>query len=240
MECHCREAEADARTRARKGKAPGRPFVTLSREAGAGGTTIALRLAEHLNRIAPVDPCPWVVFDKNLIDRVLEEHRLPQSAGEFMPEKKISEVRDILETMIDLHPPAFAMVRRISETILHLAQMGHVILIGRGANLLTRKLAGGVHVRIVGSQEQRLAHEQEFYRLSKEAALRKLKEDDKGRQDYIKQHFGKDPANPLHYDLVINTDRVPCDAAVEAIGRMVAAREAALAAGPAAARAGEK
>jgi len=40
----------------------------------------------------------------------------------------------------------------IAETILHLAEQGNVILIGRGANLVTRELQHVFHVRLVGSQ----------------------------------------------------------------------------------------
>ena len=41
-----------------------RPFITISRQAGAGGTTVAGHLAEFLNQdVVGSDAVPWTVFD---------------------------------------------------------------------------------------------------------------------------------------------------------------------------------
>ena len=54
------------------------PFVTLSRQAGAGAETVARVLAEKLNANLPKDAQPWTVFDKNLVAKMLEDADLPQ------------------------------------------------------------------------------------------------------------------------------------------------------------------
>jgi diguanylate cyclase (GGDEF)-like protein len=45
----------------------------------------------------------------------------------------MSEITDTLDELLGLHPPAWTLVRQMTETILHLAEMGNVILVGRGA-----------------------------------------------------------------------------------------------------------
>jgi cytidylate kinase len=98
-----------------------------------------------------------------------------------------------------------------------LAELGNVILIGRGATVITNKLDYVFHVRLVGSLEKRVAHIQELRRLSKEAALELIRREDRGRTRYLKTHFKADLDDPLLYHLVINTDLVSYENAAQLI-----------------------
>jgi len=42
--------------------------------------------------------------------------------------------------LFGLRPPSWVLVPQVAETILHLADAGHVILIGRGAAVVTRAM----------------------------------------------------------------------------------------------------
>src|SRR6185369_11998039 len=108
----------------------------------------------------------WMIFDRNLVEKVLEDHNLPGRLAKFMPEDRISGVSDTMDELFGLHPASWILVRKISETILHLAEMGNVIVIGRGANVITSKLSHVFHVRLVGSLENRVKHLQELNRVS--------------------------------------------------------------------------
>ena len=59
-----------------------RPFVTISRESGAYGMTIAEMLAEYLRKRERRQDAPWTVFDKELIKKVIEEHEFPKKFEE--------------------------------------------------------------------------------------------------------------------------------------------------------------
>ena len=73
------------------------------------------------------------------MDKVLQEHNLPERVAKFMPEDRTSEIADTMEELFGLHPPSWLLVRKVTETILHLAELGNVILIGRGAAVVTAK-----------------------------------------------------------------------------------------------------
>ena len=195
-----------------------RRAVTVSREAGAGGHTVAEKLAEYLQRRTPAGACPWTVFDRNLVEKVLEDHNMPRSLARFMPEDRITESADVMDELFGLHPPSWTLVRKTSETILHLAELGNVIIIGRGAAIITSKLDYVFHVRLVASQEKRLAALQNYEHVSRKAALKILREEDRGRRRYVKKYFDKDLTDPLLYHMVINMDLVSCDEAVRIIG----------------------
>lgn len=183
-----------------------RRAVTLSRQAGSGAHTIAQRLVELLGVREAKAPYPWTVFDQNLIEKVLEDHHLPSRLARFMPEDRISEIADTMDELFGLHPPSWTLVHKTADTILHLAELGHVILIGRGANVITSKLDYVLHVRLVGSVEKRVERLQQLHHLEHKAALELLEREDNGRRRYLKKYFNKDVEDPLLYHLIINTD----------------------------------
>jgi cytidylate kinase len=198
-----------------------RPFVTISRESGAYGTTIADLLAEYLLKHERRREASWAVFDKELIQKVIEEHQFPAIFQRYFVESRAPLIEDTLAELFGLHPPQETLVRRMSETILHLAMLGHVIFVGRGANIITRRLPNGTHVRLVGLFEKRVAHTKEYLNLSQEQAREYVVKEDHDRQAYIKRYFQKDISDVSLYDLIINTDTVSLQDAVMIIGDMV-------------------
>jgi cytidylate kinase len=182
--------------------------VTISRQTGSGGHTVAEALAECLQALGKTDSAPWTVFDRNLVEKVLEDYHLPARLARFMPEDRVSEIDDVLEDICGLHPPSATLIQKTEETILRLAELGHVILIGRGANLVTAKLNYVFHVRLVGSLAKRVECLQKSRRVGEKAALAFIRQEDRGRRRYLKKYFGQDIADPLLYHLVINTDLI--------------------------------
>lgn len=200
-----------------------KPVITISRMAGAGGRTVAGQLATYLQTHVP-DHAPWTVFDRKLVEQVLEDHKLSKRIAEFMPEDHKSMLADLLEELFDVHPSSWTLVQQTAETILHLAQLGNVILVGRGANVVTRKMENSFHVRLVGSLENRIGRVQEVFEFDRPTAVDFINREDKGRRRYLKEHFQEDIDNPLLYHLVINTDHVPYEAAAQLIGETVIRR----------------
>jgi len=201
--------------------APPRRFVTLSRQAGCGAHVTGEKLAELLQAQPPGGPCPWTVFDRNLVAQVLEDHHLPKRLEKYMPEDSTSEIADIMDEVFDLHPSSWTLVHQMSETILRLAALGNCILIGRGANVITAKLNPGFHVRLIGSLEKRAERIQHFEQLTRREALALAEQQDRARGGYVKKYFGRAIDDPLLYDLVINTDSFSCDEAAALIAQAV-------------------
>jgi cytidylate kinase len=195
--------------------------VTISRQTGSGAHVVAECLRKKLQAAETEPGCPWTVFDKNLVEKVLDEHNLPARLARFMTEDRISEMSDTIDELFGLHPPSWSLVRDVSETILHLAERGNVIIIGRGANVIAAKLDSVLHVRLVGSKEKRAEHLQEARSLSGKAALDLLRREDRARARYLKKYLDTDVENPLLYHMILNTDLIGYDEAAEMIAGMV-------------------
>src|SRR4029077_12020861 len=66
--------------------------VTISRETGSGSHVVAEKLSEYLQAHLPGNPNPWLIFDRNLAEKVLEENDLPKYLSKYMPEDRISAI----------------------------------------------------------------------------------------------------------------------------------------------------
>jgi hypothetical protein len=196
--------------------------ITLSRQYGSGAHAVAEKLLQLLPNPKFGDTSAWAVFDRNLVEKVLADHHLPSRLARFMPEDRITEVSDTMDELFGLHPPSWTLVHKTAETILHLAELGNVIIIGRGANVITSKLHYVFHVRLVAPLEARVQYVQQTRDLTRAAALELIREEDLGRARYLKKYFHKNVEDPLLYHLIINTGQVTHDEAAHLIGEAVA------------------
>ncbi len=195
--------------------------VTISRQSGCGAHVVAEKLAEYLEAWVPGVAGSWTVFDRNLVEKVMEDHNLPRRLARFMPEDRISGITDAIDELFGLHPPSWTLIQKTQDTILRLAERGNVILIGRAANVITSRIEHVFHVRLVGSTEKRVEHIREVLGVEKKAAMELIRREDRGRKRYLKKYFHKDLDDLLHYHLVINTDVVNYEKAARIIGEAV-------------------
>lgn len=198
--------------------------VTISREAGAGGLSVARRLAENLDARQPSGRPAWRVFDHNLIDEALRQHRMPAHLGAYMAEDVVHLVPDTVEDLLGIHPPATEMIRKLAGTMVNLARRGNVILVGRGGNLATARVPGAIHVRLVAPRIQRVRHIEELRGLTHADAEAFVTKTDRARKRFVSQNFRAKIDDPTGYDLVLNTGRLGFDKAAEFIGALVADR----------------
>ena len=138
-----------------------------------------------------------------------------------MPEDRVSTIEDAVEELLGLHPPSKALLQQTSETIRHLAEVGHVILIGRAANMITSGMRNVFHARLVAPLEQRVELVMANKHLDHKAALEFIRKSDLGRRRYLKDHFHTDIDDNLQYDLVLNTARFRQHEVAQLIGEAI-------------------
>ena len=198
-----------------------RRAVTISRQAGCGAATVAGKLADYLQKQAPGENGSWAVYDRNLMDRVLEDHHLPHHLAKCLHEDKVSQLEDIIASVLDVRPPLQTVIEYATETMLKLARSGNVIIIGWGSNIILSQLPDALHVRLVAPLEKRVAHARQFYGLTESEAHKFCVNQDRARERYFKKYFNADINDPLRYHLIINTGRVSYGEAAKVIGDAV-------------------
>jgi cytidylate kinase len=216
IETHSKEKESGVKRKFEAG-----PCITISRETGAGAEVISQRLIEILQKYKKDDMPDWTIFDKNLIEKVLEDHHLPKTLAEIFDEKKYSSILSFASEVLVGQPSLQTLVHKTTQTILSLAEIGNVIIIGRGGNIVTANLPNAFHVRLVSTVEDRIKHIKEAYGYDTKQATEFLKKDDQARKNYLSTYFHKQIDDPLNYHLVINTHVFEHDAAADMIASAV-------------------
>jgi cytidylate kinase len=195
--------------------------IAISRETGAGARTIAELLALRLAAAEKTpDASPWAVFDANLAKQVLEDHKLPSDLERFMTEDARLPVEAIVEEVLRLHPSGWTLVQHTTQTILRLAGLGHAILVGRGASVITARLPNVFHVRLVAPVAMRIRHTAEYYQLNEAEAAKFVREKDQARRRYVRRYFNAEIDDPTLYDVTLNTGRFGFVRAAEVIAQV--------------------
>jgi cytidylate kinase len=172
--------------------------VTISREAGADGATIAAEVANRLG---------WPVYDRELIERIAREMGLRTNLVQAVDEHRKSWLLECVEAFtsaVTLSESKF--VRYLVETLLSLSTLGHCVIVGRGASQVL-PAASTLRVRLVGAKEDRIGTIQRRMHLLPDQAAKWVDDTDRERAAFVKDHFFKDPADSSLYDLVLNTSR---------------------------------
>jgi cytidylate kinase len=202
---------------------PAKPAITIARQEGAGGLTVASSLANYLETHTASREV-WTVFSQHLVAKVIEEHKHDKRVANFMKEDHKGSLIDAFEEFFGLHPSTWTLVKQTNATILRLAQIGNVILVGRGANIVTAEMENVFHVHLVGSFEKRTERAQKVFNLDRKAAITYIKKKDEARGRYVKDNFDKDINDPLLYHVVINTDLISHDDAARMVGSEIIKR----------------
>ena len=211
-----------------QGNKPDGPVVTMSREAGARGNTIAEAVVERVRTEQSIPRWhPWTLFNQNLIQCVIEEHSLPESTSGYLGEQGAGDISLMVAELLGLHPGVYNTARRTAETIRRIARAGNAVIVGRGGNIITADIAHAIHVRLIGSKQTRSNHYALHAGISHAKAVAEIARIDRARMRYLKTHYQTDINDPLRYDIVLNTDRMGDDEASGIIVTALAARMAA-------------
>lgn len=198
---HDKGTQAEGANFARPG-----PGITISHQVGSGAYEIAARTGECLQRLETEKATAWTVFDRDLVEIMLEEHHLPQALAQLMPEDRRPYIQDVMDELTGVIPPSWKEVHLIAETVLHLVDAGHVILVGRGAGLITARVPNVLHVRLIASLPKRIEHVSKTRHLTPREAEEFIKKADRATGRYVKSHFHVHIGDDLLYHLVVNTD----------------------------------
>jgi cytidylate kinase len=228
---------ATAFQRRRKDQPPPLPFVTISRETGAGAGDLGRALVQRLNE-APHEPPDWSLWDRELVEKVAADHHLSRQLLESLEETKRSWLEDLFYgiSVESGHVDDFIAYKRVAETIRAMAEVGHVVIVGRGAVFITRKLPAGIHVRLVAPLAFRVDALARRENLSPRRAASEVQYRDSARHAFYARYW---PGQSLHADsftITLNGAQVTTEQAVECLVPLIRSA-AAQAAGDAAAAA---
>jgi cytidylate kinase len=186
-----------------------RPFtITISREAGALGNSVAAEVGRRLD---------WPVYDRNILDKIAESLRRPASYLEGVDERPTSWLGECLACLVDnYHISSDEYLKHLFSVVLGLGAEGRCLIVGRGANFIL-PAETTLRVRLVARPEDRARVVAKRLGLPTPDAALRVGKTDRERYSFVRAHFQQDAASPLHYDLVLNTSRLTAGEAADVI-----------------------
>lgn len=181
------------------------PVLTISRQTGIGAAIICEHLVNFFNQNAIEYYDDWTYFDKELINKVIEDHQMPEHFKKFLEEESPSKIDSWFGEILGITPSKLSLLNKTKKTIFHLAEFGNVIIVGRGANLILSNHPKSFHIRLVAPLNYRIENAMKLYNLTKKEATDFILEEDEKRKEFILKYFHKDIEDHLLYNVTINT-----------------------------------
>ena len=188
------------------------PFVTVSREPGAGAIGFAHRLAEKLSE---TDSAQWTAWDQELVEKISSEHHLGKRIVDMIEDRRYSWVEQLMEYISmnegGANPDEVKVYRRTAVTIRALAQAGRAVIVGRGGVFVTAGMPGGTHLRLVASLEYRIANFAQTNHCSEREAAKRVAEITDNRARFYHRHWPKARLVPETFTLTLNVGQLSLD-----------------------------
>src|SRR5438132_4859745 len=195
--------------------------VTISREYGSGGGEIAARLARRLG---------WQLIDHEIVERVAREMGTSTQEAEAQDEQTEGVRARALTSaayldpalMVSAPPEAFLSDRdvyrdTVNRVVRAAATRGHVVIVGRGSQVILAQRRDVLHVRIIAPFEKRVAYVMQREGLDQHAAQSRIKMKDLDRTRHLEVEYDRKPQDAQLYDIVLNISLLDLDSAVEVI-----------------------
>ena len=105
----------------------------------------------------------------------------------------------------------------VTSVILEQAAQGQAMIVGRGGQMVLSRRPGVLHVQVIAKFETRVYNIMQREAVKWRPAAHRVRLSDEQRAGYLRRFYNVDWLDPSLYDLIINTDHIPLEAATEMI-----------------------
>ncbi len=188
--------------------------ICISREAGAGGATIARMVGEKLG---------WKVYDQELVEAIA--HRMGVSLDEVrsLDELAPSVVQDwLLPLREEYYAPQEAYLDHLAKLIEAVGRAGESILVGRGAGFMLPR-STTLSVRVIAPLKIRAQRLAERMGVSVRTARRAARDLDRRRVQFDRTMHRANSSDPHSYDLVLESHSLGLESSAMLVAHLVRA-----------------
>lgn len=194
-------------------------IVTIQRELGAGGLSVGEAIAEDLGatllseRAIIESLCERGGFTASYLEKI--DERPPTAASSFMTD--LARATALVQAM-EWRSTEHTVVDEIRTLVVERAENGHVVVVGHGGPQLLKGIVPPENVFSImlhAHRTWRIRQVQKRWSLSLEEATERVRRTDELRKKYLQHFFAADLYDARAYDVVIDSERVGLEAAVE-------------------------
>ena len=202
------------------------PIITIRGQYGSWSAEIGELIAHKLN----ID-----YIDREIIARVaqrLRQTNMKIEKKEMPPITLLEQIAEAMEQAAYLGDNIYAGIYSplwelslsdtnylsgLEQVIKKLAGSQSIVIRGRGSQFILKDFPGAFHVLIVAPIEVRVKRVKESLKINEEDARKEITRFDEGSREFVKRYFKADIADPINYDIVINTRHVNIEGAASII-----------------------
>ncbi|MDX2496948.1 MAG: cytidylate kinase-like family protein [Desulfobacterales bacterium] len=182
--------------------------ITISREPGSGGNILGERLSQQLQ---------FDLFYQEFIHQMAENAHVSVRLLETLDEKGASVLEEWISSLVDkrhLWPDRY--LQHLMKIIGTIGKHGRAVIVGRGANFVLPP-EKRISLRVISPLETRIRNVSQAFGTAAAEARSRILKTESDRKAFIKKYFNEDIQNPLNYDVIINTEDLSVDDAVNAV-----------------------
>jgi cytidylate kinase len=197
--------------------------ITISRQFGAGGKTLAQKVADKLGyKIAHEEIIEQLTEKANVSEKGLHafeaegEGLIDKSTGMLVPKRFLDHLFEPSRKYMD--GKRYAELLR--EIVPKIADKDNIVFLGRGTQFVLKDRKNTHHVLLVADKNRRISFMQENYGLSLSETESVLERQTKRRIKLLKLFHPDNFDQPYHYNLVLNMSKIDMDQAVHLVCKM--------------------
>ena len=173
------------------------PVVTISCEFGAHGVVLGRAMAERLG---------FSYWDRGIVSEIARLLHMGEGTVVAFDERTRTAIEDLLAAFApNLGATSADYVADVRGIIDAIAGRGSAVIVGREAQYLVDPRRA-LRVRLVTPFDLRVREIEAESKISIEAAKRLIVAGERERAAFVRHAVGQNVADPVHYDLVVNTD----------------------------------
>ena len=184
------------------------PVITVCMEPGSGGSIVAQEVAKQLD---------FDFFHRDIINEIAKSSHISSQVIETLEKERLSGINDFISSLINekyLWPGLY--LDHLMKIVHVIGKHGRAVIVGRGANFILQ-LQERFSVRVVAPFAVRIQNVAREYGVSENDAKRRILRRGSRRRAFVRQSFHEDIADPINYDLVLNTGKLSIKSAVSAV-----------------------
>lgn len=182
--------------------------VTVSRDPGSGGKLIAKGIAETLG---------YDLFHQEVIHEMARSAKVSSRILESLDEKALSMLDDWVSAVVHkkhLWPDEY--LQHLLKVIGTIGKHGKAVMVGRGANFVLPP-ESTFRLRVIAPRDFRAQKVSEKFDISVKDAKRRILKTESDRRAFIRKYFHAYIEDPKNYDMVINTDKLSLEEAIDGV-----------------------
>ncbi len=180
-------------------------IISVGREYGSGGHEIAERLSKHYG---------IQLLDHNLLDEIAAEKNLDMQQLRGLDEKHRSRLASRTVRGYSSSPEENLYLLQFDYLKNKAASGESFVIVGRCSESILKEYDGLVSIFVLGDMDRKIERIMRLYQLSKEQAVRKIREKDMKRKRYHNGHCDGRWGDSRNYDITINSSKLGIDGTV--------------------------